>query len=171
MSDPTMVAIEPLYAIEMELIEMFDTWDLCSDELRPELEQRIAEYIAKSIEKVDRIGHVLAQLELTQSNAKTEIERLRSRMQSAERASKRLEAYILEVIRKREGRALKGKNTTLSVRHSESLVITDANLVPGEFKRQTVVTDIPKDPIKRVIRAGEQIPGCHIEQHEHLVRK
>jgi hypothetical protein len=82
-----------------------------------------------------------------------------------------LKSYILEVIRKRDGKPLKGATTTLSVRTSESLVITDPNLVPAEWKRTTVTVDIPKTPIKDALKAGQEIPGVVLQQNEHLVRK
>jgi hypothetical protein len=102
---------------------------------------------------------------------KAEIERLRSRQQSAAAAAGRLEHYILRILRDRDGRPLKGANITLSSRRSEALVIVDPELVPAGWKRVTTVTDIPKDPIKRALKAGEQVPGVALEQHEYLVRK
>jgi hypothetical protein len=43
--------------------------------------------------------------------------------------------------------------------------------VPDEWKRTTITTDIPKLPLKDALKGGQEIPGVHIEQHEHLVRK
>jgi Gp157 protein len=163
--------LEPLWQIEDELEALVDSLDTCPDELRPELEQRIGEYISKEAVKVDRLAAVLTQRENVQSNAKTEIERLRARGESAQRAGKRLERYILEILRKRDGRPLRGANVTLSARHSESLVITDSNLVPDCWKRSTVTVDIPKDPIKRALKAGQEILGVALQQGEYLVRK
>jgi hypothetical protein len=161
----------PLWTIERELEALVDSLDTCPDELRPELETRIAEYLGAEVEKVDRIGAVLSSLDAVSANARTEIERLRARQQSAERAARRLESYVLHVLRERDGRPLKGRNTTLSVRHSEALIIDDPSAVPDEWKRTTVSIDIPKDPVKRALKLGESIPGVHIEQRESLQRK
>jgi hypothetical protein len=68
-------------------------------------------------------------------------------------------------------RPLKGRNVTFTLRHSESLIIYDPGAVPEQWKRTTVTVDIPKDPLKRAIQAGEGIPGVHIEQRENLQRK
>jgi hypothetical protein len=135
------------------------------------LEARIAEYVTAEVEKVDRVAAVLSSLDAVSANAKTEIERLRQRQQGAERAAQRLSDYVLAVLREREGRPLKGRNTTFSVRHSEALIIDDPSTVPPEWKRTTVSVDIPKDPIKRAIKAGESVPGAHIEQRDNLQRK
>jgi hypothetical protein len=160
-----------LYKIETELESLLDTLDVCPEEQRQELEEQIARYIGAEVDKVDRIGAVLSSLDSVQAHAKVEIERLRSRQQSAERNARQLEQYVLRVIRQRDGRPLKGKNVTFSVRHSEALIIDDPGAVPDEWKRTTVTVDIPRDPVKRAIKSGEDIPGVHIEQRESLQRK
>jgi hypothetical protein len=161
----------PLWTIEKELEALVDSLDTCPEELRPELEVRIAEYLGAEVEKVDRIAAVLSSLDGVSANAKTEIDRLRARQQSAERAAQRLADYVLHVMRQRDGRPLKGRNTTFSVRHSEALIIDDPGAVPDQWKRTTITVDYPKDPIRRAIKAGENIPGVHLEQRESLQRK
>jgi hypothetical protein len=161
----------PLWEIEKELEVLLDTLDVCPDEQRPQLEARITEYVTRGVDKIDRVGAVLASLDGIVANAKTEIERLRARQQSAERAAQRLEGYVLHVLRERSGWPLKGRNVTFSVRQSEALIIDDPGAVPEEWKRKTLVVDIPKDPLKRAIKAGENVPGAHIERRESLQRK
>jgi hypothetical protein len=43
--------------------------------------------------------------------------------------------------------------------------------VPDEWKQTTITVDIPKTPLKTAIKAGESIPGVHLEQRESLQRK
>jgi hypothetical protein len=160
-----------LYRIEEELQSLLDSLDVCPDELRPELEQRIAAYVTAEIDKIDRVGAVLSSLDNVAAHARAEIERLRLRQQSAERAGQRLADYVLHVLRQRDGRPLKGRNVTFSVRRSESVVIDDLNQIPDRFKRVTVTTDVPKIPVRDAIKAGQTIPGAHLEQHENLQRK
>ena len=165
------VDLEPLWQIEDDLLALVDSLDGCPDELRAELEQRIAAYMAKESAKVDRVGSVFASLEAVQANAKREIERLQARRNSAANAKERLEQYILRILRERGWQPLKGANVTLSARRSEVLIITNGDVVPEQFKRTTVTVDIPKDPIKRALKAGVEVPGVALEQHEHLVRR
>jgi hypothetical protein len=163
--------LEPLWKIEEELRALVDSVETCPDELRAELEERIARYVGAEIDKVDRVGAVLSSLDGVAANAKTEIDRLRARQQSAERARARLEDYVLRVLRERDGQPLKGRNVTLSVRHSEALIVDDPDAVPAEWKRTTVVVDVPKDPLKKAIKAGQEIPGAHIERRDSLQRR
>jgi hypothetical protein len=166
-----MTNLLPLWKIEQELEVLVDSLDTCPDELRPELEERISEYLGAEASKVDRVGAVLASLDSVAESAKREIERLRARQQAAEKTAARLEGYVLHVLRARDGRPLKGHTVTFSVRHSEALIIDDPNAVPDRWKRTTVTIDIPKDPIKKAIKAGENVPGAHVEQRENLQRK
>jgi hypothetical protein len=78
---------------------------------------------------------------------------------------------VLRLLQQREGKPLKGRNVTFSIRKSEALIITDANAVPAEWKRITQTVDIPKDPVKRALKAGAEIPGVAIEERENLARK
>lgn len=162
--------LAPLWQIEDELSAMLDSMDTCPEELRPELEARIVEYLGHEVEKVDRIQAVLASLYGISVCAKSEIERLRVRQSSAERATARLEDYVLRILRQR-GQPLKGHHITFSIRRSESLVIVNPELVPDCWKRTTVSVDIPKDPLKRALKAGENIPGVIIQTNEHLVKR
>jgi hypothetical protein len=161
----------PLWQIEETLEALVDSLDGCPDELRPELEMRIAEYLGAEVDKVDRVAAVLSSLDGVAENAKREIDRLRARQQSAERAAGRLEAYVLRVLRQRDGRPLKGRNVEFRVRQSEAVIIEDPGAVPDKWKRTTITVDIPKDPVKKALKAGEIVPGVHIEARESLQRK
>jgi hypothetical protein len=166
-----MMNLEPLWQISQELEALVDSLDTCPDELRPELEARVAQYLGAEVEKVDRIAAVLSSLDGVQANARAEIERLHQRQESAQRAAKRLEGYVLHVLRERGGRPLRGRNSTFSLRRTEALAIVDPDLVPDKFKRTTITVDVPKAPIKEALKAGEEVPGVVLQVNEHLVRK
>jgi len=150
---------------------LLDSLDTCEEQHREELSLRIETYVGKLASKVDSIAGVLKSLEAVQENAKNEIDRLRAREKAAERAANRLEGYLLEVLRKRPDRTLKGKWTTFGIRTSEALVITNPDRVPAKWKRVTETVDIPRDPIKRALKMGEDVPGVVLEIREHLSRK
>lgn len=160
-----------LYRLDEELEALVDSALTCPDELREELEERIAQFLTAETAKIDSIGWVLSTLESVQAHARSEIERLRIRQQAAEKAQRHLEAYILHILARRNGQPLKGKNITLFARRTEVLIVDDPDAVPAEWKRTTVTVDIPKEPLKRAIKEGENIPGVHIEPREHLVKR
>lgn len=161
-----------LWEIEDQLATLLDSLDACPDEeLKPEIEAQIAEYLSREARKVDNVAAALSALETVQSSAKYEIERLRTRSQSAEKAADRLSRYVLRILHERGGKPLRGQNVTLTARRSESLVVTDPDLVPAEWKRTTVTVDIPKTPVKKALKAGQEIPGVQLREGEHLVRR
>jgi hypothetical protein len=166
-----MTNLQPLWKISEELEILLDTLDVCPDEQRSEIEERIAAYVTAQIDKIDHINGLLNSLDAVSANAKTEIERLRERQQSAERSRQRLESYLIHVLHKRDGKPLRGKNVTFSVRRTEALAIVNPELVPDKYKRTTITVDVPKTPIKEALKAGEVIPGVALQVNEHLVRK
>jgi hypothetical protein len=163
--------LAPLWKLDDELMALLNSVDVCEADLKPELEAKIAEYVQAEVQKVDKIAGLLCSLEAQQAAARTEIERLQERRRSAERASQRLESYILSVLRQRDGQPLRGRHTTFSTRRSEAVVIDDPAAVPDQYKRVTIVTDVPKTPIRDAIKSGMVVAGAHIETHENLVRK
>jgi hypothetical protein len=166
-----MTNLLPLWQIEDELAALIDSVDTCPEELRPELETRISEYLGAEAAKLDRVNAVFNSLDAVQRNAKLEIERLRARQQSAQKAAERLEEYILRLLRAREGRPLKGRNITFSARQSEAVIIDDPQLIPDQWKKLTVTVDIPKIPIREAIKGGTIVPGAHIEVRDNLYRR
>ena len=164
-------SLQPLWEIEQELEALLDGIDTCPEELREELEAQIVKYLGMEREKVDRAAGALTSLELMASNAKSEIERLRLRQQSAERSAERLRGYLLRVIQRHDGKPLVGRNTTFSVRASEAVVIQDMDAVPEEWKRTITTVDVPKAPLKTALKAGLAIPGASLETRPYLVRK
>lgn len=166
-----MTALEPLYKIEAELEALVDSLETCPEELRPELEARIAHYMGQEIEKVDRVNAVLSALEYTAKNARTEIDRLRDRAQAADRAAERLKAYVLHVIQQRDGGPLRGRNVTFTAREAEAVIVQDPGLVPEEFRRTTISVEVQKEAVKRAIRSGVEVPGVTLERRPYLMRR
>jgi hypothetical protein len=166
-----MTSLQPLWQIEEELAALVDSVDTCPSGLLPELMGRIAEYIGHEVEKVDRINGVLTSFEQVAANAQAEIVRLRQRQQAAQRAADRLSDYVLRLLQQREGKPLKGRNVTFSIRKSEGVVIVDPQLVPERFRRTTITVDHPKDAIRRAIKEGQEVAGVVLEQRENLARK
>jgi hypothetical protein len=170
MTNTVAVASDPLWLIEEDLEALLDSLDSCPEEHREELSLKIEQYVGKLASKIDSIAGVLKSLENIQMNAKAERDRLMAREKAAERAQNRLEGYLLEVLRKRPDQKLKGKFTTFGIRTSEALAIVNPDLVPAEWKSVVQTVTVPKEPIKRALKMGEDIPGVAIEVREHLKR-
>jgi hypothetical protein len=166
-------ALEPLWAIEQELTALLDSIETCPAELQPELQTRIAEYLAREAAKIDQTAHVLAALDYEQKTASDEIARLAERKRAAKAAQDRLEAYLCRIIAARGGRKLIGNTNTLSVRPSDAVLIVDEAAIPAFYIVEEVITTkrVDKAGIKKALKAGREVPGADLEYHDNLVRK
>jgi Siphovirus Gp157 len=116
------VTAAPLYVIEDHLAALIETAELVSPEQEQEFRAEFQTALTAAVDKRDRVGQFLAHLEQQIDFAKFEIERLRQRRATCERALARLENYVIETIEnlrtdsKGKYRTLEGKTTTFSLR-------------------------------------------------------
>jgi len=52
-----------------------------------------------------------------------------------------------------------------------SLVIEDESLIPDEYRRSIIVSEIRKDAIKDEMKMGREIPGCKLIQNKSVQLK
>jgi hypothetical protein len=166
-------ALQPLWAIESELMTLLDCLLTCPDELQPELQARIAEYMEREAAKVDQTAHVLAALDYEQKAADDEMVRLAERKRAAKAAQDKLEKYLCRIIAARGGKKLNGNTNTLSVRPSDAVVILDEAAIPTCYIVEEVITTkrVDKAGIKKTLKAGGEVPGADLEYRDNLVRK
>jgi hypothetical protein len=139
------VTAAPLYVIEDQLAALIETAELVSPEQELEFRAEFQTALAAAVEKRDRVGQFLAHLEQQVDFAKFEIERLRQRKATCERAIARLEDYVIGTIEslgtdgKGKYRRLEGKTTTFSLRACPpSVEVTDESALPAEYKTLTL---------------------------------
>ena len=135
------VTAAPLYLIEDHLAALIETAELVSPEQELEFRAEFQSALTAAVDKRDRVGQFLAHLEQQIDFAKFEIDRLRQRKATFERALARLENYVIETIEnlgtdsKGKYRALEGKTTTFSLRACPpSVEVTDESAIPSEYK-------------------------------------
>jgi hypothetical protein len=139
------VTAAPLYVIEDHLAALIETADLVSPEQELEFRAEFQSALTAAVEKRDRVGQFLAHLEQQIDFAKFEMDRLRQRKVTCERAIARLESYVIETIehlgKDGEGRyrTLEGKTTTFSIRACPpSVEVTTESAIPAEYKTLTL---------------------------------
>ena len=135
------VTAAPLYIIEAHLASLIETAELVSPEQEQEFRAELQSALMTAVEKRDRVGQFLAHLEQQIEFANFEIDRLKQRKATFERALARLEAYVIETIEslgtddKGKYRTLEGKTTTFSLRVCPpSVEVTDETSIPADFK-------------------------------------
>jgi Siphovirus Gp157 len=139
------VTAAPLYLIEDQLAALIETAELVSPEQEQEFRVEFQTALTAAVEKRDRVGQFLAHLEHQIDFAKFEIDRLRQRKATCERALARVETYVIETIEnlgidgKGKYRRLEGKTTTFSLRGCPpSVEVTNESAIPSEYKTLTL---------------------------------
>src|ERR1039458_8346434 len=92
------VTAAPLYVIEDHLAALIETAELVSPEQEQEFRAEFHAPLTAAVDKRDRVGQFLAHLEQQIAFARYEIDRLRQRKATCERALARLENYVIEII-------------------------------------------------------------------------
>ncbi|HEV3331002.1 MAG TPA: siphovirus Gp157 family protein [Bryobacteraceae bacterium] len=150
------VTAAPLYVIEDHLAALIETAELVSPEQEQAFRAEFQTALTAAVEKRDRVGQFLAHLEHQIDFAKFEIDRLRQRKATCERAVARLESYVIETIEnlgtdgKGKYRMLEGKTTTFTLRACPpSVEVTTESVIPAEYK--TVTLKLPAVTWERLL--------------------
>lgn len=165
-----------LYDIEYELIYLLDTLDgLQPDDVdsRVELEEALTRAVQAELKKVDGISHMLAHFESQAQLAAAESKRLQLRKKAFERSGERLEIYVRNAMRLAGVKKLEGETTTLSLRNAPaSVLITNFEAVPAEYKEIRTEVVVDKDSVKKALKGGTKVPGAELsEGNVYLVRR
>lgn len=111
------------------------------------------------------------------------LDSLQDNIDAAKANKKKLDAYIkaLESRKKRVEKACIYALDTLQVKsimtgwgemkvkkNPPSVVIDDLMQIPTQYQRQKIQVDVDKVAIKAAIKAGEEVPGAHLEQGTSL---
>ena len=135
------VTAASLYVIEDQLAALVETAELVSPEQEQEFRAEFQAALTAAVDKRDRVGQFLAHLQQQIDFARFEIDRLRQRKATCERALERLENYVIETIEhlgtdsKGKYRTLEGKTTTFSLRGCPpSVEVTNEPAIPAEYK-------------------------------------
>lgn len=165
-----------LYDIEYELIYLLDTLDgLQPDDIeaRVELEEALTRAVRAEIKKVDGISHMLAHFESQAQLAAAESKRLQLRKKAFERSGERLEIYVRNAMALAGVKKLEGETTTLSLRNAPaSVLITNFEAVPAEYKEIRTEVVVDKDSVKKALKGGTKVPGAELsEGNVYLVRR
>src|ERR1017187_2892761 len=135
------VTAASLYMIEGHLAALIETAELVSAEQEQEFRAEFQAALTAAVDKRDRVGQFLAHLEQQIAFARFQIDRLRQRKATCERALVRLENYGIGTIEglgtdsKGKYPRLEGKTTTFSLRACPpSVEVTDESAIPAEYR-------------------------------------
>jgi archaellum component FlaC len=165
-------------ASEMTLFELDESLSLLMDsateaamegngEIPSELQQALLDYCEAFGTKVDNIANYIKSQENEARNAKAEVERLQSRMVTAENKVDRLKNLLKYFMESRNLANMRGRLNTISLRKNsqDSMVVERADAIPAEYWRtsitigltelQELLTHLPEGHAVRLRFAGD----------------
>jgi hypothetical protein len=134
-----------LYAIEEQLTAMVDTAELVPEDQEQAFLEDFRTMLVAAVDKRDRVAQFLSHLEAQAAFAKAEIARLQERKAFFERATEKMEGYVVHVIEsigpdaKGKYAKLEGRTVTFSIKDCPpSVEIKDEAAIPADYKTITI---------------------------------
>ena len=121
-------------------------------------------------EKLEDYIYVIKQYEADNVAIKTEIDRLKANKEKNDKAIERMKKAVVDFMNATGQKKANAGTFKLSLRKSESTVITDETKIPSEY----LVPQPPKvdkTAIKKAIKLGIKVDGAVIEIKESVVAK
>lgn len=152
----------------LELLESSD--DLPAEVIRDTLEGLTGELQ----EKATNVALFIRNLESTADAIDEAAETMRSRGARLRDRAHSLKQYLLLNMQVTGITKIESPFFTIAVRNNTPAVIIDSeNLIPSEFMRTPAPPPTPtpspdKVAIAKAIKAGAEIPGCHLEQRQRV---
>lgn len=135
-----------LYDAEDNLLAMLETEDSVTPEMELEFQKQLGESLKTAIDKRERVGQFILQLEANAKFAREEVKRIEAKARFWESAAKRLRGYVLNVIqeigpnKKGDLQKLEGHTLTMSARAlPTSVEVIEGDLVPLKYKDVSII--------------------------------
>ena len=156
-----------LYEMKQAAINLYEM--LQADEIDEQAYNDTMEGIGAD-EKLEDYIYVIKQYEADNVAIKTEIDRLKANKEKNDKAIERMKKAVVDFMNTTGQKKANAGTFKLSLRKSESTVITDETKIPSEYL-------IPQPPkvdkvaIKKAIKNGINVDGAVIEIKESVVAR
>ena len=156
-----------LYEMKQAAINLYEM--LQADEIDEQAYNDTMEGIGAD-EKLEDYIYVIKQYEADNVAIKTEIDRLKANKEKNDKAIERMKKAVVDFMNATGQKKANAGTFKLSLRKSESTVITDETKIPSEYL-------IPQPPkvdkvaIKKAIKNGINVDGAVIEIKESVVAR
>jgi Holliday junction resolvase RusA-like endonuclease len=129
------------------------------------------------------LAEIKDELQVKGENIIAYLQKMQDVEEQAKRRKKDIDNYLKAIVirRKRLEKAviysmdnmqvksiLTNKGEMKVKKNPPSVVIDDLTQIPTQYQRQKIQVDIDKVAIKAAIKAGEEVPGAHLEQGTSL---
>lgn len=157
-----------LYELEQEQLELNALLEENGGELTPEIEERLQIHDYDINKKMESYCKAIRCYETSIEGIKSEIERLKARKESSEKAIERMKESMLNALEIFGINKIEAGTFKIGTRKSQAVEIDDENIVPDAYKIETVTTKVDKTAIKNAIKEGKEVEGAHIKENTNL---
>lgn len=156
-----------LYEMNQAAINLYEM--LQADEIDEQAYNDTMEGIGAD-EKLEDYIYVIKQCEADNVAIKTEIDRLKANKEKNDKAIDRMKKAVIDFMNATGQKKAKAGTFNLSLRKSESTVITDETKIPSEYLIPQP-PKVDKTAIKKAIKLGVKVDGAVIEIKESVIAK
>ena len=123
--------------------------------------------------KAQSVGHMVRAFEADAEACKAWAKTASERAKAIEARADALRSYLHRCMEAAGIQKIEGPGIALGFRKSSAVVIDGADLIPPEYMRQPEAPPPAPDKaaIAAALKAGESVPGAHIEQRTNLTIK
>ncbi len=118
--------------------------------------------------KAEKVVYAIHGIERRAQLMKDQARRFHERIVVVEQNAKYLKTYLQHHLEFTGKKALETPSFTIRLRKSTAVLITDEDSVPSQMMRTKTVSDPDKVAIGKQLKAGEEVPGCELEQRTSL---
>lgn len=160
-----------LYDIDARLSNIFITDGVGIDETTGEvLDAAALETLQmEKWEKVDNICRFIKNLESDAAQYRAESDRLRKRMDTANKKAEQLKTYLSMHLD--QGQKADVPSAQIRWRKSQAVTIADESLLPSAFIKTVTETKPDKAAIRDHLKKGHAVPGACLEEKQNLIIK
>lgn len=159
-----------IYELNKDYAELSAMLEAAETEEEIQAIQDTLEMINVSIEeKLENTGKFIKNTESDITGIKAEIERLTAMKKTKENFVERLKNNVEYAMKQKGLDALTVGTFKCGYRKSESVEITNLDVIPAEFTKVEIKAD--KTAIKRALKAGETVEGAEIKVNQNFYIK
>jgi len=157
-----------IYNIGIELQEIFNEIEYNDGIISAETETALAISQAELQTKGINYGYKCLELDMEIHNIETAIERLILMKKNKEKSKDYLKNILSKTMKHFGILELKTSTLKVNFRKSESVEVTNEDLIAIRFKVEKITNTISKNLIKEAIKAGEIVIGAELVTKENL---
>jgi len=150
---------------QQNLLEILRSGEVDEDQIETALAEVEQELVAKGADYIAVFQGLDAHIDAVSA----EIKRLKDYKKSLEGNQKRMKNTVVEVMHRLGRESISTGRGAFKLKwNPESVEIDDIDKVPSQYLKTTITTSPDKNSIKAAIKAGDLVPGCHLEKVQRV---